>query len=145
MKKYVPVGSPRGHLQSIESRMGRYARTRDWRSLEAYLRSDEFVVSISALDADMRVRAMLAVTNAQTRCAPKMPFIPAPGTTAPFSIKDPANERRLRDAWAKTGTDKGLAAMLGIPLPAAKSARWKVIGPLKPKSTGAAATQALRA
>lgn len=131
------VRSSVGHLGSVEQRVAHCARYKDRKRLESYLNSAEFLETFSALDAGLRLRALHAVHRAMAACLPPPP--PKPGTVRGLSVKDPADRQRIIDAWKQTGTDLGLAQLLQIPLPAATTARWKVIGPIRqkpPQSTG---------
>jgi hypothetical protein len=121
--------TPIGHLNSIENRCAFCVRYKDAKRLDDYLRSDMFAESFGALSgADMRIRAIRAITRALDICGSRLPPVPRVGEAAPFSLKDPANVQRLMASWKRHGTDIGLARDLQIPLPAARTARWKVIG-----------------
>lgn len=123
------------HLSSIRQRATYCARHKDWKGLESYLRSDAFLTSLAALSPGDRMWALRALFDAQARCADRMPSIPAPtNSRTSFNVADPVQRQRILSAWAKTGNDKDLALMLGTPLAATKIARWKVVGPIKPKT-----------
>lgn len=131
------VRSSVGYLGSIEQRLAHCARYKDRKRLESYLHSRELMEGLAALEGSLRVRALHAVHRALLACLPPPP--PKPGTVRAPSVVDPAGRQRIIDAWKQTGTDRGLAQLLQIPLPAAKTARWKVIGPIRqkpPHSTG---------
>ena len=128
------VQTPLGHLKSIENRMGHFGRYKDDKRLEAYLLSDEFARSFLALEPAQRLRAVRAITQAEIKCASKYP--PIPSSRQPRARpdwKNPATIAKLKAAWARHGSDKGIAREMQISLPAAKIARWKFIGTIKPR------------
>ena len=136
--------TPQGHLVSIELRIGCCVRHKDAKRLDRYMCSPEFIESLTALGPEARKRALGALARAQIECGSKraMP-LPRPRATK-MDWKDPANVERLKAAWARHKSDRGIAQEMNIHLDAAKIARWKIIGAIKPRSlspsAGAVAT-----
>ena len=135
--------TPLAHLKSIEHRVANCGRYKDEKRLEVYLRGDDFLRSFMALEPTQRLRAVRAIAQAEMKCASKYPSLPPPGQPHQRpDWKNPATQARLKAAWARHKSDKGIAREMQIPLTAARVARWKLIGPIKTLNPGSSVSVA---
>lgn len=120
--------TPKAHFSRLSSRLAALRKRRAPRALDAYLESEQYATDLmGCTPQDRRIAAKL-VANALAACAPG-PLITAPGPKGPRWT--PELKQRLVAAWAKHGSDEGIARELGLNLEAARRQRLRLIGPIR--------------
>ncbi len=126
--------SSKGYLVSITHKLKRI-RTLD--ELMAYWANDEVAAMLADMDSADRIFATHALGRAWREFDAARPIPEQRDTKVRWT---PERIERLRAAYRKHRSDDGIARELRIPLKAARVARWKYVGPIKPtKPTVAAA------
>ena len=129
------------HFVSVSRNLSACARYRDSKRLTAYIQSNAFTDSLAAMNAGHRLHIVQLLTDAHTRCRERLNReqpIPAAGTVrVKWKGNDALIAKAIRLAPLISDNEK-YARALGIPVQAARSARYKFAGT---KSVGAAATQ----
>jgi hypothetical protein len=93
--------------------------------LEGYLSGSDFLGSFARLDAQRRLLALEAVTQAFDRLVGP----PAAPTARIKWTDNEALKERIREAARRLPTDRAIARELGLPLTVVKPARWRYVGP----------------
>lgn len=129
------------HFSSVSRHLAECAKYRDRKRLEAYVQSDAFTGSLSAMNAADRLRAANALTDAKNRCRERLNRekpIPRAGTVrVSWKGNDELIAKAIRLAPLISDNEE-YARALGIPVQAARAARYKFAGT---KTAGADATQ----
>lgn len=118
--------TPQAALISLSRNLKRLARSADMTEFQAFVSRPSFMADLTRLDLKQRMKVMELLGATQNACNGRRP-IPKTGTVR-VEKWDAAMIAKLRAAEAKHGDDKGIARELGIPLDAARVARWKYIG-----------------
>lgn len=133
--------SSKAHLTSVTKKLRLCGKHRDGKSLETYIQSNAFTTSLAAMNATDRLRAVDALTDARNSCRERLnrekPLPRAGSVRIKWKGNDELIAKAIRLA-ALYPDDEPYARALGIPLHAARVARYRYAGP---KSSGATATR----
>lgn len=125
--------TPHGHLVSITRKL---KSAKDFAGLMAYVSGDGFLASLNGIAPGKRQLVWAAFEAAWRRLDTRPPLVEggtyyAKKRRMQWRINGAINMEavaRLKAAEAATGSDEGIARMLGITRQAAKKARWEFLG-----------------
>lgn len=119
--------TPHAHLNSLKIRLRELAKKGDLKQLDQFLASAAFDQYWCGTAGDLRRRAaaLKLVNAAREACLPAAPL--KTGLSNKTPKWNPERIAALRAAWARYGTDEGVARALDMPLAAARRARYRYV------------------